>query len=98
MGTGPVYLSLDIDVADPAFAPGTGTPEVRSAAPWQSRNMYRFHVAGRYAFCLVCWVVFIFSTTAIHKKSSNFNSRRPTSVYLNAAEAEPGRGENFEPI
>lgn len=25
---GPVYLSLDIDVADPAFAPGTGTPEV----------------------------------------------------------------------
>lgn len=28
VGTGPVYLSLDIDVADPAFAPGTGTPEV----------------------------------------------------------------------
>lgn len=25
---GPVYLSLDIDAADPAFAPGTGTPEV----------------------------------------------------------------------
>ena len=23
----PVYVSLDIDVADPAFAPGTGTPE-----------------------------------------------------------------------
>lgn len=27
-GKGPVYLSVDIDVADPAFAPGTGTPEV----------------------------------------------------------------------
>ncbi|HVD13460.1 MAG TPA: agmatinase [Actinomycetota bacterium] len=25
---GPVYLSVDIDVADPAYAPGTGTPEV----------------------------------------------------------------------
>ncbi len=25
---GPIYLSLDIDSADPAFAPGTGTPEV----------------------------------------------------------------------
>jgi len=25
---GPAYLSLDIDVADPAYAPGTGTPEV----------------------------------------------------------------------
>ena len=23
----PLYLSIDIDVADPAFAPGTGTPE-----------------------------------------------------------------------
>ena len=25
---GPVYVTLDIDAADPAFAPGTGTPEV----------------------------------------------------------------------
>ena len=27
LGTAPVYLSLDIDCLDPAFAPGTGTPE-----------------------------------------------------------------------
>jgi agmatinase len=27
IGERPVYLSLDIDVLDPAFAPGTGTPE-----------------------------------------------------------------------
>jgi agmatinase len=27
VGTGPAYLSVDIDVLDPAFAPGTGTPE-----------------------------------------------------------------------
>lgn len=27
VGNGPVYLSLDIDVLDPAFAPATGTPE-----------------------------------------------------------------------
>jgi agmatinase len=27
VGERPVYLSLDIDVLDPAFAPGTGTPE-----------------------------------------------------------------------
>jgi agmatinase len=26
--SGPVYVSLDIDCVDPAFAPGTGTPEV----------------------------------------------------------------------
>jgi agmatinase len=27
VGPGPVYLSVDVDVLDPAFAPGTGTPE-----------------------------------------------------------------------
>jgi agmatinase len=27
VGERPVYLSVDIDVLDPAFAPGTGTPE-----------------------------------------------------------------------
>lgn len=28
LGDGPVYISVDIDVLDPAHAPGTGTPEV----------------------------------------------------------------------
>jgi agmatinase len=27
LGDAPVYVSIDIDVLDPAFAPGTGTPE-----------------------------------------------------------------------
>jgi agmatinase len=27
VGSGPAFLSVDIDVLDPAFAPGTGTPE-----------------------------------------------------------------------
>jgi len=27
IGEGPVFLSVDVDVLDPAFAPGTGTPE-----------------------------------------------------------------------
>src|SRR3954449_2763423 len=27
VGGGPVYLTVDVDVLDPAFAPGTGTPE-----------------------------------------------------------------------
>ena len=35
VGDAPVYLSLDIDVVDPAYAPGTGTP--RSAATPRSR-------------------------------------------------------------
>lgn len=28
LGSGPIYVSIDIDVLDPAHAPGTGTPEV----------------------------------------------------------------------
>ncbi len=35
IGAGPVYLSFDIDALDPAFAPGTGTPEVGGLATWQ---------------------------------------------------------------
>src|SRR5213078_3655518 len=27
-GSRPVFVSFDVDVLDPAFAPGTGTPEV----------------------------------------------------------------------
>jgi agmatinase len=27
VGAGPAFVSIDIDVLDPAFAPGTGTPE-----------------------------------------------------------------------
>jgi agmatinase len=27
VGDAPVYVSIDVDVMDPAFAPGTGTPE-----------------------------------------------------------------------
>jgi agmatinase len=28
VGDAPLYISIDIDVLDPAFAPGTGTPEI----------------------------------------------------------------------
>ena len=28
LGAGPAYLSFDIDALDPAYAPGTGTPEM----------------------------------------------------------------------
>jgi agmatinase len=36
--TGKVYVSLDIDAADPAYAPGTGTPEI---AGLSSRELVR---------------------------------------------------------
>ena len=33
VGEGPVFLSVDVDVLDPAFAPGTGTPEPGGMTP-----------------------------------------------------------------
>jgi agmatinase len=40
-GAGPVYLSFDIDCLDPAFAPGTGTPEIGGIASWQAQAILR---------------------------------------------------------
>jgi arginase family enzyme len=41
VGDAPVYLSFDIDVLDPAFAPGTGTPEAGGLASWQAQAILR---------------------------------------------------------
>lgn len=41
VGDAPVYLSFDIDALDPAFAPGTGTPEVGGLASWQMQAVLR---------------------------------------------------------
>jgi agmatinase len=39
VGDKPVYLSIDIDFLDPAFAPGTGTPE---AGGFTSRELIQW--------------------------------------------------------
>ena len=41
VGDTPVYLSLDIDVVDPAYAPGTGTPEVGGYTTVQMQDILR---------------------------------------------------------
>ena len=41
IGDAPVYLSCDVDVLDPAFAPGTGTPEIGGLASWQVQAIMR---------------------------------------------------------
>ncbi len=40
-GQGPTYVSYDIDFVDPAFAPGTGTPEVGGPNSWQALSVAR---------------------------------------------------------
>lgn len=41
VGDAPAYLSFDIDALDPAFAPGTGTPEIGGLASWQAQAVLR---------------------------------------------------------
>ena len=41
VGAHPVYLSIDIDVLDPAFAPGTGTPEAAGMTSRELVNILR---------------------------------------------------------
>ena len=41
VGDGPVYVSFDIDSLDPAFAPGTGTPEVGGLTPREALGILR---------------------------------------------------------
>jgi len=38
---GPVYVSIDIDSVDPAYAPGTGTPEVGGLSSYQLLQLVR---------------------------------------------------------
>jgi agmatinase len=41
VGEGPAFISFDIDVLDPAFAPGTGTPEVAGLHPREALGFLR---------------------------------------------------------
>lgn len=41
VGDGPTYISFDVDVLDPAFAPGTGTPEIGGMTTLQAQQMIR---------------------------------------------------------
>ena len=41
LGEGPAYVTFDIDAVDPAFAPGTGTPEVGGITSHQAQQLLR---------------------------------------------------------
>ena len=50
LANGPVYVSFDIDGLDPAFAPGTGTPEIGGLTISQGIEIMRgcrgLHIVG----------------------------------------------------
>ncbi len=41
VASGPVYVTFDIDAVDPAFAPGTGTPEVGGLTSQEAQQLVR---------------------------------------------------------
>ncbi len=41
VGDQPFYISFDVDALDPAFAPGTGTPEVGGLTPREAQRLLR---------------------------------------------------------
>ena len=41
VGDSPTYVSFDIDALDPAFAPGTGTPETGGLTPLFAQQLLR---------------------------------------------------------
>ena len=41
VGDLPTYVSFDVDVLDPAFAPGTGTPEIGGLTTLQAQQLIR---------------------------------------------------------
>src|SRR5439155_26658237 len=41
VGDGPAVLGFDVDVVDPAFAPGTGTPEVGGLTSFEAIGFVR---------------------------------------------------------
>jgi guanidinopropionase len=40
-GDGPTYISFDVDGIDPAFTPGTGTPEIGGLTPIEAQGLVR---------------------------------------------------------
>ena len=41
VAVGPAYMTFDIDAVDPAFAPGTGTPEVGGLTSHEAQQLVR---------------------------------------------------------
>ncbi len=49
LGDGPAFLSFDVDVVDPAFAPATGTPELAGLLPHEALALIRSLAGIRFA-------------------------------------------------
>lgn len=57
VGDGPVFLSFDVDFIDPAFAPGTGTPQVGGPASWETLQLIEKCAGIRIVACDIVEII-----------------------------------------
>jgi agmatinase len=60
VGRRPVYVTFDIDAVDPAFAPGTGTPEVGGLTSYEAQTLVRGLAGANMIGCDVVEVAPVF--------------------------------------
>jgi agmatinase len=60
VGSHPVYVTFDIDAVDPAFAPGTGTPEVGGLTSYEAQTLVRGLAGANMIGCDVVEVAPVF--------------------------------------
>ena len=80
--TKPVYLSIDIDTLDPAFAPATGTPETGGWSTRELRTIIRGLeelnlIAADIVEVAVCFVVFIGCPLFFFRVGANLINNSP---------------------
>ena len=59
-GTRPLYVTFDIDCVDPAYAPGTGTPEVGGLTSYEAQELVRGLAGANVVACDVVEVAPVF--------------------------------------
>lgn len=86
VGDAAAYLSFDIDALDPAFAPGTGTPEIGGLASWQAQAILRGLGGLRFQGMDVVEVAPAYDTAEI----TSLAAATIVWEYLTLLNAEPG--------
>jgi agmatinase len=96
LGEGPAYLSFDIDVLDPAFAPGTGTPEIAGLLPHEALSFLRALAGVPFVGYDVVEVSPAYDgpgqVTALHGATVAFEMLALTAIATRAPERPSARG------
>jgi agmatinase len=65
VGSGPTFLTFDVDFVDPAYTPGTGTPEVGGVTSWEALQLLRGLRGAHFVACDIVEVLPAYDPTQI---------------------------------